>query len=88
MKILLINEIRNYFLSDKAKSPQDEYFKHLVNKVMALKTKESIDYSDFASRKKTIIINCFESFFRTGDYDKRNLEIEKAIDIIDEIGED
>lgn len=88
MKLILIKEIRNYFYSTKLKTINDSKYKYLVNEVYNLKTKKNIEYSDFIERKKAIIIHHFEAFFKYNDVEKRKLEIEKAIEAINEIGED
>lgn len=84
MQKTLINEIKDYFFNTKLPNSEDVIYKKIISDVWNLRTIEP-ESSDFIIRKKTIIINCFEAFFKYSDTSKKEAEIIKAIKVIEEI---
>ncbi|MFD2891198.1 hypothetical protein ACFS5J_04130 [Flavobacterium chuncheonense] len=82
--IFLEDKIRKYFFSENLKSPSDIIYKEILECIRNLKTKEELS-GDLISRKKTVILNHFSSFFNFKSVESQKIEIEKALKVINEI---
>ena len=76
----LITRIKDFFFNSNLPNAEDIIYKKIIDSVWELRTLES-ESSEYIKRKKTIIINCFEAYFKYADKSKKEKEIIKAIKI-------
>lgn len=82
IKKSLLENIHDYFYSNLEKEITDLEYKNIVKQVISLHVKPIVNNSfELENRKKQIILNQFEAFFKNKDLS----EISKAIMVINEI---